>query len=130
MSAPKLAPGKLSVLLVLATLVGCSDEGPVAEPGTLTATIAGPNGAEGAAVVLLLGDGVGTVAPAGDTEVFARAGDSQTRVVLVHPEGGALTFTVSVDDVTNPPATVVEEVAGPDDVLRGDVSAYSVEFTR
>ena len=116
-----------SMLLVVAA---CSDEAPVSGPGTLTATLSGPNGAEGAAVLALLGDGVGSVTPVGATEAYVREGDSQLRVVLVNPAGGALSFRVAVADTTEPPAFVIEEVAGPDDALRPDVGAYSLEFSR
>ena len=119
-----------AALLLLAALTACSDEGPQAGPGTLAASVVGPNGAEGAAVVLLLGDGVTAVTPAGGTEVFVREGNSTTRVVVVHPTGGDLSFEIQVDDVTDPPTFVVEEVAAPDDALRADVSAYTVEVVR
>jgi len=120
-----------SVLLLLAgLLVGCSDEAPVAAPGTLSATVVGPNGTEGAAIVLLLGDGVQSVSPIAPTELHAGGGSSQTRVVLIHPTGGDLMFEVAVADTTDRPAWVVEEVAGPDDELRSDVTAYSLEFRR
>ena len=120
-----------SVLLLLAGLfVGCSDEAPVAAPGSLNVTVASPNGAEGAAIVLLLGDGVQSVSAVPPTELYAGGGSSQTRVVLFHPTGGDLMFEVAVTDTTNLPAWVVEEVAGPDDELRSDVTAYSLEFGR
>ena len=119
------------VLLLLAGLLaGCSDESPVSAPGTLSATVVGPNGAEGAAVVLLLGDGVQSVSALGPTEMHAGSGSSQTRVVLIHPTGGDLMFEVAVADTTEPPAWVIEEIAGPDDELRSDVGAYSLEFGR
>jgi len=119
------------VLLLLAGLLAaCSDEAPVSAPGTLSATVVGPNGAEGAAVVLLLGDGIQSVSPLGPTEMYAGAGSSQTRVVLIHPAGGDLMFEVAVADTTEPPAWVIEEVAGPDDALRSDLAVYAVKFGR
>jgi hypothetical protein len=117
-------------LLLAGLLAGCSDEAPVSAPGTLTATVVGPNGVEGAAVVVLLGDGVRSVAPLGTTEMYSGSGSSQTRVVLIHPTGGELMFAVAVADTTEPPAWVIAEVAGPDDQLRADVAAYSLEFSR
>ena len=120
-----------SVLLLLAgLLVGCSDEAPVAAPGTLNVTVVGPNGAEGAAIVLLLGDGIQSVSAVAPTELHAGGGNSQTRLVLIHPSGGDLMFEVAMADTTELPAWVVEEVAGPDDELRSDVAAYSLEFGR
>lgn len=120
------------LLTVVAVLLaaGCSDEGPVSGRGTMTATVVGPNGAEGAAVLALLGDGVGEISPIGTTEVHARAGGSITRVVLIDQNGGPLSFQVAVADTTQPPSVVVEQVAGPDDELRPSVEGYSVELSR
>lgn len=111
-------------------LIACSDEGPVSGPGTMTATLVGPNGAEGAAVISLLGDGVGAVSGVGNTSVHARSGESALRIILIDQAGGNLAFQVAVPDTTQPPAVVVHEVAGPDDELRPSVDGYSVEFTR
>ena len=116
-------------LLGLALLVACSDEGPVSGPGSLTATLVGPEGADGAAIVVLVGEGVGEVSEVGATEVHARRDGSATRVVLVNEEGGALAFRVSVADTTQPPQAVIEQVAGDDDELRS-VDGYVVEFAR
>ena len=121
---------RVAALLLVAALTACSDEGPQAGPGTLSASVVGPNGDEGAAVILLLGDGVTSVSPAGGADLYVRDGNSTTRLVLVHPTGGELSFELTLEDVTNPPSFVVEEVAGPDDELRSDVSAYSVELVR
>ena len=124
---PRRSVWVLGLLLVAAA---CSDQAPVSGPGTMTATLRSPNGTEGAAVLALLGDGVGNVTPVGATEAYVREGDSQLRVVLVNLSGGDLSFRVAVPDTTDPPAFVIEEVAGPDDVLRTDLDAYSVEFSR
>lgn len=96
----------------------------------MTATLVGPNGAEGAAVLGLLGDGLGDVSAVGTTEVYARAGDNSTQIVLINQNGGSLTFQIAVADTTQPPAAVVHQVAGPDDALRSSVDGYSVEFSR
>lgn len=130
---PRRAPGlrRLAALAAVALLLAaCSDEGPVSGPGTMTATLVGPNGPEGAAIVSLLGDGIGAVSGVGNTAVHARAGDSSLRLILIDQAGGTLAFTVAVADTTQPPAVVVHEVAGPDDELRGSVDGYSVEFAR
>ena len=118
---------RTAAFLLVAALVGCSDEGPQSAPGTLAASVVGPNGDEGAAVILVLGDGVNSVSPAGGSDVYVREGDSTTRIVVLHPTGGTLGFELTVDDVTDPPSFIIEEVAGPDDALRADVSAYAVE---
>jgi hypothetical protein len=96
----------------------------------MTATLTGPNGPEGAAVVVLLGDGLTGFAPLGDLEMYSEVSASGSRVVLIHPTGGDLAFRVAVPDTTQPPAWVVEQVAGPDDALRPDVSPYALEFAR
>jgi hypothetical protein len=116
-------------LFGLALVVACSDEGPVSGPGTLTATLVGSEGADGAAIVVLVGEGVGEVLEVGSTEVHARRDGSATRLVMVNQDGGALSFRVSVADTTQPPQVVVEQVAGTDDLLRS-VEGYAVEFSR
>ena len=121
---------RIAVLMILALATACSDEGPVSQPGTLTASVVGPNGAEGGALIMLLGDGVEAVSPGGGTEVYVSSADSRTRIVLIHPTGGDLTFEVDVADVTDPPTWVIEEVVDVDDQVRADVSAYSLEVAR
>lgn len=117
-------------LLTLVFFAACTDEGPVSGPGTMTATVLSPNGAEGAAVVVLLGDDVGAITSAGGAEVYSYAGNSATQVVLINQAGGDLSFQVAVADTTQPPAFVLEEVAGPDDELRPSLTGYDLEFSR
>lgn len=126
-SALRSLAAALTVALVVAA---CSNEGPQSGPGTMTATLSSPNGAEGAAVVTLLGDGIGAISALGGTEVHSRPGDSSVRIVLINQTGGDLSFQVAVPDTTRPPAAVVAEVAGPDDALRPTVDGYTVEFSR
>lgn len=108
----------------------CSDESPRSGPGTMTATLTSPNGAEGAAVVVLLEGGLEGFTAVGDVEMYAEVGAGSSRVVLVHPSGGDLAFRLAVPDTTQPPAWVIEQVAGPDDELRADVTRYTMEFAR
>lgn len=116
--------------LTLALLVACADEGPVAGPGTMTAVLVSPNGAEGAALLILLGSGVGQITRVGDTEVYSYSSASATQIVLINQAGGDLSFQVAVADTTDLPSVVVQEVAGPDDELRTPTSAYDLEFIR
>ncbi|MDA0327856.1 MAG: hypothetical protein O2958_02410 [Gemmatimonadetes bacterium] len=117
-------------ILILAGLVACADEGPLSGPGTLTATLMSPNGAEGAALVILVGEGIGAVTAVGATEVHTRAGAGSMQIVLINQQGGDLSFQLAVADTTQPPQAIVQEVAGPDDELRSVLTAYVVEFGR
>lgn len=119
---------RLLPLVTLLAIGGCSDEGPDYSPGSLTATVVSPNGPEGAAVVSLSTGA--TVNSVGGTQAYAHAGLQETRVVLINPAGGELSFEIFVNNAAEPPVAAVLEVAGPDDALRADVSAYSVEFRR
>jgi len=120
----------LSALMAIAVFAACSDEGPVSGPGTLTASLVGPNGAEGAALVVVSGEGIGEITAVGDTEVFSEAEPGRSRLVLINQVGGDLIFRVAVADTTVLPTFLVEQVAGPDDALRVDLASYSVEFER
>jgi ABC-type hemin transport system ATPase subunit len=122
--------GRLSLLVVAALAAACSDVAPVSGPGTMTATVVGPNGAEGAALIELLGGEIGDITSVGDTEVFAQRGLASTRVVLINQNGGTLAFQVAVADTTEPPAWLVQQVAAPDDALRTDASTYGLDFGR
>jgi len=123
-------PKRLLPLLALATLAACVGEGPKSGPGTMTATVVSPNGAEGAAVVFLLEEDLGAISGVGATEVYAYSANGSTQIVVIHPTGGELVFEVAVPDTTQPPAFVLAEVAGPDDELRGSLSGYTLELVR
>lgn len=114
----------------LAATASCGDTTPPAGPGTVTATLVSPNGAEGAAVLSLFGDGVGeiTAVGTGAARVWSlRRGDS-VRVVLVRDDGGELAFRMALNDTTQKPGAVVLEVAGADDRLRAALGDYTVTF--
>jgi len=110
-------------------MTACLDEGPQSGPGTVTGTIAGPNGPEGAARITLIGPGIGSVSPVGAAQVFVRSVPGATEIVVIHPTGGALAFEVAVADTTSPPAAVIQEIAGPDDELRASLDVYTVDFS-
>jgi len=122
-------PLRLAAWLLAALAVSaCSDTGPVAGAGTRTGRLVSPNGAEGAAVLVLIGGGIGQVTPVGETRVFRGGGEGKVRIVLVDEDGGELAFQVEVADTTAPLVTVVEQVAAPDDALRVGLAAYRVVF--
>lgn len=118
------------LLVTVAALSACWDVGPVSGPGTVDAVIVSPHGAEGAALVVLTGGWLGEVVGLGDTEAYRSDASGSTRVVLVNPEGGDLAFRIGVADTTRLPTALIEQVAGPDDELRGDVATYRLELLR
>lgn len=121
---------RLLLASLLASLAACSDGSGKWGPGTLTATLESPNGAEGAAVLLLVGDGVRAIRALGGVETYAGASTEGTRLVVIDRAGGTLSFEVTIEDLGRPPLAVVEQVAGPDDELRADLSGYRVELRR
>lgn len=132
MSRPTRAPSVLLAAFAASLgLLACGDgAGPVSGPGTLTATVESPVGSEGAAVLVVFGDGVEGVRQSGDGWLYSeRSGDSVT-VVVVADQPGVLTFGVDVADTTLAPLAEVLQVSGPDDELRANPSSYSVEFRR
>lgn len=122
---------RLSLCLTLAAAVAaCSDGGPVAAPGTRTVTLVSPSGDEGAALLTLVGEGVGPVEGVGETEVHRSDADGVTRLVLFDLNGGTLAFRMALADTSRLPAAYIEEVAGPDDQLRVGLAAYRLELGR
>jgi hypothetical protein len=121
---------RIAGIVAIALLAACGDDPPVPGPGTLTATLVGPNGDEGAAVVALFGDGIESISGIAPTQVFPRIDDEGARVVLVNQTGGLLEFQFALADTLQRPDVVIVEVAGPDDELRSDASAYSLELSR
>ena len=121
---------RLAALTTLALLAACGEDPPTPGPGTLTATLVSPNGDEGAAVVALFGDGIQSVSAVAPTEAFPRLDDDGARVVLINQAGGLLEFQVALADTLQKPDVTIVEVAGPDDALRSNAEAYTLEFTR
>ncbi len=79
-------------------------------PGTLTATVESPNGAEGAALLRLIGGGVSSVEPlTGDLHTSAQGDTTKVLVILDTP--GQIAFRVSVADTTQVPVTTLLQIA-------------------
>ena len=115
---------------LLLSAVGCSgDAGPEIQPGILTASLVSPNGPEGAALIGLVGSGLGFVEPAGGRAFTFSRGDA-IRILLLLDTPGELGFRISVPDVRSPPAATVLQVADGENALRGDVAAYRVRFAQ
>ncbi|HIA98809.1 MAG TPA: hypothetical protein EYO30_02285 [Gemmatimonadetes bacterium] len=115
--------------LGLSLLLACADQSPPG-PGILTATLKSPNGAEGAALVVLMGSGIGEATPLGNNELYTNSNLDELRIVLINQAGGELEFQVEVADTTIKPTATVEEVAGPDNELRSALGGYQLEFRR
>lgn len=119
----------LTAVAVGVVPAGCTD-GPAPGPGTLAASLVSPHGAEGAAVLELVGPGIEGVSGGAGARVWGRPGGGDTvAVVVVADQPGALTFRVAVADTLLRPEVRVVEVAGPDDALRGVLAGYRVELT-
>ncbi len=117
----------VACLVSIGLVAGCGDD-PVPGPGVLTATVESPNGAEGAALIELVGKGIVEVSPI-DGRVFGEQHGDTMVVVVVNEEGGPLRFALEVADTTRRPIATLHEVAGPDDQLRG-LSGYTVDIRR
>lgn len=119
---------RLAPLVVPAVVWAACETGP-SGPGTLTGTVASPNGPEGAALVVVSGQGLGAVSGAGSTRAFSHQNGTEMRIVLVNLTPGELRFGVEVPDVGAPPptATVLQVVDGENRV-RPVLTGYRIEF--
>jgi hypothetical protein len=122
-------PGTLAAASAILLLAACSD-GPAAPPGSpdRLGVLQSPHGPEGAAVLEVSGGPFLEVRPDGG-ELHAGTADGVTRIVVVQHEPGEIRFRVRMDPSTPDPVVRILQVAGPDDVLRRDLSAYRVTFT-
>lgn len=112
-------------------MLACGPEEALPGPGAMLATLVSPlGGGEGGAVIELFGDGVLSIEGVGATEVFSRLNQDGARVALINQEGDQLMFLIHLADTLQLPSVVIEEVAGPDDQLRGDLGQYKIEFER
>ena len=122
-------PHRFATFLALSLLVACTDQSPPG-PGILTATLKSPNGAEGAALVVLMGPGIGEVTPVGSNQLYSNSSLDEVRIVLINQNDGTLAFRVEVADTTIEPTAIVEEVANPHNLIRSTLDGYQLEFRR
>ena len=118
---------KLSLVLSLLFVIGCDGSTEPSGPGTITVSIVSPNGAEGAAILDIVGP-VETVTGANDVSAYPTPSATGTRVVLVRMTPGSLQVRLGIPDVSRPPSVSVIEVADGNDRLRESVGGYSVEL--
>lgn len=106
-------------------LAGCRDD-PAGPPGQVTATLVSPNGAEGAALLELSGDGVIDVKPAAGSLLQTPSGGTRQIAVLLR-DPGKIALTLSLADRTRPPEIRILQVSGPDDRPRA-LAGYRVQI--
>ncbi len=121
---------RIAITALLLAVVGCGgDVGPELRPGLLTASLVSPNGSEGAALINVVGAGLGFVEPAGGRAFTFSRGDT-IRILLLLDTPGDLGFRISVPDVDRPPVATVVQVTDGENALRPDLSAYRVRFSQ
>lgn len=118
----------LAALAVAAlAFAGCEGSTRPDGPGTVSASLVSPNGAEGAAILDVIGS-VDAFNGSSDVSVFTTPIANGTRVIVVRLNPGTLEMSMRIPDVSNPPAITVVEVAAGDDRLRTSVAGYGVEI--
>jgi hypothetical protein len=101
--------------------------GDVVEPERdLLVELESPNGVEGAAVIELVGPGLGTVTAAAG-QAFTHVSGDTTRVVVLLDAPGRVEFTVHLSGLTYPGAAVLQ-VADSADQLRA-LAGYRAKIT-
>ncbi|HEX6576421.1 MAG TPA: hypothetical protein VF042_15750 [Gemmatimonadaceae bacterium] len=110
----------------LAVLAGCDSTRPNG-PGTVTAALVSPNGAEGAAILDVTGT-VESFKPSNNVSMYTTPSAAGTRVILVSLTPGDLSVKLSLADVSATPQVSVVEVADGDDKVRPSLTGYRVEF--
>lgn len=119
------------VVCLAALLIGplaCDDAAPVSAPGALTVTLESPNGAEGAALLRMVGGQISSVETlTGDVHTSV-VGDT-TKVLVLLDAPGDVVFLLNVADTTLPPVTRVLQVADGQNEIRASLAEYRVRFT-
>ncbi|HEX9730245.1 MAG TPA: hypothetical protein VGA37_17255 [Gemmatimonadales bacterium] len=118
---------RAALLCVLAT-VACEVTDPTL-PSSVEFHVVSPHGAEGAALIELVGES-GTVAPRDDGHLLtARRGDTVWVFVALQVPG-EIRFAFEVAARRQPPSARVVEVADGENRMRPDVDAYQVRLVR
>lgn len=117
---------------VLSACGGDGGPGPIEQtggPGTLTATLVSPNGAEGAALIHMIGNGA-TGLEAAEGELFTEVSGDTVKVLLLRGAPGALSFRFSLPDTLQKPAIQIIEVADGGNDLRTGLAGYSLRLAQ
>ena len=117
----------LAVAALAFASLSCDSTEPGGGPGTVTAVLVSPNGAEGAAVLDVTGT-VESFTPVDGVSMYTTPSSGGTRVVLVRLTPGELSVNLRVANTSEPPPVSVVEVADGDNKLRSPVSGYQVSF--
>jgi hypothetical protein len=118
----------LAVALITPPVLGCENTVLVGGPGVLTATLGAPNGAEGVALLHLVGGQISSVeALTGDLHTSV-LGDT-TKVLVLLDTPGEIDFLLNVADTTLPPVTTIVQVADGQNQVRSSLAEYRVRFT-
>lgn len=114
-----------TIPMLMLLLAACDSSTRPGGRGTLTAQLTSPNGADGAAVLDVVG-AVESLAAPSDVSIYTTPIANGTRVVLVRMTPGELSMNVTVADISKPPAISVVQVADGGDRLREPLTQYAV----
>lgn len=121
----------LSAMGIIAAAFALSCDSSAVEPlgpGQVRGLLVSPNGPEAAVVLLLAGEGLGTI-ESDSGYVFVEEDGSTARIVIVRDEPGTIAFRVAVPERTEPPDVTVLEVADGSNELRRNPTQYRVDFS-
>lgn len=91
------------------------------------AVLQSPNGAEGAAVIEVAGNGISDIASDAD-QFYSSIPGPRTRLVLILNDPGTIRFTVTAVGGEDPPTATVIGVSDGTNQRRTSLAGYAVEF--
>jgi hypothetical protein len=122
-----LAMGLVAFALSSCDLLGPDESGPEG-PGAFHASLVSPAGAEGSAVLELVGGfQLGTISPEGGQAFYEYQGTS-VRLVIILDEPGPIRFQIRTEDVSVVPTASVIQVADAGNQLRASLEGYSLQL--